>query len=260
MDPSDIVALGTVGKPHGLRGSFFWEGRTDLLDLSLFGHCLIKSPARKTVTQDDGYRSASPSVQGQVHLAKGHREHSGKKMGHQKRVSLERYCAPAERTPRWQPVTILECRWQGDFIVGRLHLAQTREQIEEWRGATIAIPSARLVSNPTRGVVYWADLLGRQVFSEDGRDLGVLGSFYNAGASDIAVIEAKDHILELPLVSDFVDLTQLSSGARPLAPGEPIAPKLIQVKRTYEQLEPLMTPVKTQNNFEKKPDQNGEDP
>jgi ribosomal 30S subunit maturation factor RimM len=238
-NPSELVTLGTVGKPHGLKGSFHWEGRSDLLDPSLFSYCLIKKHPQQAPSVDVTQLPQSEDADLPF------RNWGGKKKRFRipRRISRRQF----QTFPVWQKVSIQECRWQGDVIVGRLNIASTREQIEEWRGAEIKVDATHLVSRPERGVVYWADLIGRKVLSSDGRDLGVMDSLYNGGASDIGVIHGGSFQLEFPLVADFIELAQVSTPAD--------CP--IQLKLTYEQLEPLQTPTKSQEGRAIQPEMSG---
>lgn len=226
IDPSDLVTLGTVGKPYGLQGWFYWEGRTDLLDQGLFRSCYI----RKKFAQSP---EVSLGLEPKELLLKKNRNARKNQELFPREQPWETEGRPRQ-TPRvtstWQPLKITGCQWHGTLIIGRIESAQNRSQIEVWRGAEIAVAQQELVSIPQRGIFYWKDLIGRSIQSSDGKDLGLVKSIYNAGASDIAVIKGESLGLECPLVEEFIDLPAISvDQAGPLV-----------LRLTFNQLEPLL--------------------
>ena len=131
----------------------------------------------------------------------------------------------------WTPVSILQCQWHGHGIIGLCNQAQTRTEIESLRGSEILVEKRWLVSLPDQGVIYWNHLIGRKVQTCDRQDLGICENIYNAGASDIMEIVAGNCRLEIPLVPDFIDLTQLDMRAD----------QEIVLVASYSQIEPLVS-------------------
>lgn len=99
---------------------------------------------------------------------------------------------------------IEEVKYHKNMVLIKLKNIDTVEQAENLRNATIEIP--RKDATPLEeGTYYIADLLGMEVFTDEGELLGILQDIYNTGSNDIYVVknELGKQIL-LPGIEDVI--------------------------------------------------------
>lgn len=114
------------------------------------------------------------------------------------------WIGPAEETA--VKAKLVQSRWQGDRTVLRCSLSTSREQAEALTGQLIFAPQEK--ARPASGDGWvWGSLEGVMIIASDGETLGAVQHIYNAGASDIAVVEdAKGRRIDLPLIDDYFDI------------------------------------------------------
>jgi len=89
---------------------------------------------------------------------------------------------------RTHTIKVLQGRPQGKGIVAQLEGINDRDQAAELSGSEILIRRDQLP--PAReGEYYWSDLIGMQVNTLQGEDLGQVDHLLKTGANDVLVIE-----------------------------------------------------------------------
>jgi 16S rRNA processing protein RimM len=86
-------------------------------------------------------------------------------------------------------VRLVEWRWHGDRLVGRLEGIDDRDAALAINGAQISVPRTALPA-AADGTWYWADLIGSEVVNLEGTSLGRLADVMDNGAQDVMVLHA----------------------------------------------------------------------
>ena len=99
---------------------------------------------------------------------------------------------------------IEEIKYHKNFVLVKFKYINTVEDAETLRNYYIQVKRENL-GELEEGTYYIADLLGLDVYSEDGKLLGVLEDIYNTGSNDIYVVREKNgkQIL-LPAINDVI--------------------------------------------------------
>ena len=115
------------------------------------------------------------------------------------------------RDGRWERVRLVEGRRQGEALVARFDECTDRDQAALLVGAELAVTRDRLPA-PGQGEFYWADLVGLQVVTTGGVELGRVDHMMATGANDVMVV-AGDRERLLPFVpGQFVTEVDLAGG------------------------------------------------
>lgn len=69
-------------------------------------------------------------------------------------------------------------------------------------GCKVLIPEDMLIDLP-EGEYYWRDIIGLDVYSEDGKSLGRIESIFPTGSNDVYVCKGEREIL-LPAIADVI--------------------------------------------------------
>jgi len=105
---------------------------------------------------------------------------------------------------QWQLRKVLAGRLHGKGLVVQLEGCDDRDLAATLVKTEIAIPRAQL-PNAGSGEVYWQDLQGLQVSTQEAVDLGKIVSLMETGANDVLVIKAEDGQERLvPFIRDSV--------------------------------------------------------
>jgi len=88
----------------------------------------------------------------------------------------------------WYSLKVLNGRKQGKNIVAQLEGINTREQAEALKGVQIAIQERQLEVLP-ENEYYWKDLIGLNVETTQGIDLGKIDWIFNTGSNDVLTIK-----------------------------------------------------------------------
>jgi 16S rRNA processing protein RimM len=87
-------------------------------------------------------------------------------------------------------VNVVEGQLQGKTIVAQLADIDDRNQAESLMGWDIFITQDQLPKS-AKGEYYWSDLIGLQVETIDGIQLGVVDSLLETGANDVIVVQGE---------------------------------------------------------------------
>ncbi len=99
----------------------------------------------------------------------------------------------------WQPVELAEGRLHGKGVVARLAGCDDRDVAAGLIGSDIAILRSQL-QQAAPGEYYWADLIGLQVNTVDGVDLGTVDHLLETGSNDVLVVRQGKHERLIPFI------------------------------------------------------------
>lgn len=102
----------------------------------------------------------------------------------------------------WRSIEVESGQRQGKTVVAKLAGIDDRDAAAKLIGAEIAIPRARLPA-PAPGEVYWADLEGLAVRTDEGIALGTVSHLIETGANDVLVVKGDRERL-IPFIRDQV--------------------------------------------------------
>jgi 16S rRNA processing protein RimM len=111
----------------------------------------------------------------------------------------------------WQPRRVAEGRLHGKGIVVRLQGCEDRDAAEALLGARIAVQRDRL-PRLDAGEYYWTDLIGLEVETLEGIDLGRVSHLIETGANDVLVVRGDRERLIPFLPGRFVHEIDLDRG------------------------------------------------
>lgn len=110
-----------------------------------------------------------------------------------------------------QEMEIEEVKYSKNQVLLKLKGIETIEEAEKYRNCYLKLPREKAKKLP-EGTYFIADLIGLEVYTDEGSLLGKVDDIYNSGASDIYVI--KDELgkqILLPAIKEVikeVDLEQ----------------------------------------------------
>ncbi|MFD2164722.1 ribosome maturation factor RimM [Thalassotalea euphylliae] len=89
-----------------------------------------------------------------------------------------------------QAVDIVDWRKHNNGLIAKLAGIDDRDQAQRFVGAEIHVDAALLPDLP-EGEFYWRDLMGMQVVTDKGYDLGQVTDIMETGANDVLVVKAN---------------------------------------------------------------------
>ena len=116
------------------------------------------------------------------------------------------------RDGRWSGIGVAEGRAQGRSVVVRLDGCRSRGEASDYRGCEIAVERSRL-PDVEDGEFYWADLVGLQVATTGGVDLGEVERMMSTGANDVMVVQGGIERLIPYLPGTVVQSVDIERGA-----------------------------------------------
>ena len=103
-----------------------------------------------------------------------------------------------QRQGRWQAYRLLAGKRQGKTVIAQLEDVSDRDVAAELRDTRIAIRRSQLPS-AEEGHYYWSDLVGLQVVTTDGVELGEIDALMETGANDVLVVHEKTRTGQKPV-------------------------------------------------------------
>ena len=94
------------------------------------------------------------------------------------------------RGSEWIEVNLAQGREHGAGLVVTLQDCTDRDEAAQWLSAEIAVKRDQL-PEPKQGEYYWADLIGMQVRTTNGVDLGTISHLFETGANDVLVVKGE---------------------------------------------------------------------
>lgn len=99
---------------------------------------------------------------------------------------------------------IEEVKYHKNMVLLKFKGIDKVEEAENLRNAILKV-ERKDAAKLEEGSYYIADLLGMQVYTDEGEFLGVLEDIYNTGSNDIYVVKTKEHKqILLPAIQDVV--------------------------------------------------------
>ncbi len=87
-----------------------------------------------------------------------------------------------------QEMQIEKVKYSKNQVLLKLKGIETVEEAEKYRNCYLKLPRERAKKLP-EGTYFIADLIGLEVYTDEGNLLGTVNDIYNSGASDIYVIK-----------------------------------------------------------------------
>jgi 16S rRNA processing protein RimM len=103
----------------------------------------------------------------------------------------------------WRQVELAEGRLHGKGVVARLSGCDDRDVAAALIGSEIAIRRQQL-QQAASGEYYWADLIGLEVQTKDGVELGRVDHLMETGANDVLVVRQGKRERLIPYIRDQV--------------------------------------------------------
>ena len=113
----------------------------------------------------------------------------------------------------WQAFKLKQGKVHGKGIIAQLESCSDRDEAARLVGAVIAVDRSQLEELPEHEF-YWSDLVGLQVVTEQGDELGKVDRLFETGANDVLVIKTKDgqeHLIPY-VYGDVVTAVDLAAG------------------------------------------------
>ncbi len=107
------------------------------------------------------------------------------------------------RVDEWQPVKVAEGRLHGKGVVARLAGCDDRDVASGFVGSDIAILREQL-QQAAPGEYYWADLIGLEVSTVEGVDLGKVDHLLETGSNDVLVVLQGKRERLIPFIREQV--------------------------------------------------------
>lgn len=102
-----------------------------------------------------------------------------------------------QRGQKTYPVIVKEWQHQGEKLSIKIENCETPEQTRVFTGADIAIFRHQLPKLKA-DEYYWSDLEGLTVINQQGINLGIVESLFEAGENDVLVVKNGAHQLLIP--------------------------------------------------------------
>ncbi|MBC8019359.1 MAG: 16S rRNA processing protein RimM [Verrucomicrobia bacterium] len=104
----------------------------------------------------------------------------------------------------------------GKFIIGLTDFDDI-DQVKPLVGNELCLKRCQL-PKLTDDEYYWSDLIGLQVFTDDGTLLGKIAEIFETGSSDIYVVRNKKREYLIPAIVDVVKQVDLAGGKIVITP------------------------------------------
>ncbi|MCK4742853.1 MAG: ribosome maturation factor RimM [Sulfuriflexus sp.] len=116
-----------------------------------------------------------------------------------------------KRDGEWQSIKVKQGRKQGKGIVAKLESINDRDDAAALNGIEIAIKQSQLPDLP-KDEYYWSDLIGLEVETVTGVQLGKVAEMMATGANDVLIIKGDQEILIPFLQPDVVTEVDIKAG------------------------------------------------
>jgi 16S rRNA processing protein RimM len=102
-----------------------------------------------------------------------------------------------------RPFHIEWARVEGDFVILKLVGVDDAEAARALRGKDLSIPVEQAVELPPDSY-YWHQIVGMDVWSDDGRQLGSVSEVLRTGSNDVYVVSHGGKELLIPAIEDVI--------------------------------------------------------
>jgi len=107
--------------------------------------------------------------------------------------------------------TVKKIDLAGKFLFIELQGIDNKEQAEALLGCRVLLPENLFPQLP-ENEYYWHDIIGLQVYTQDGDFLGKIEAIFPTGSNDVYVCKNKDSEVLLPSIADVVTDIDLKKG------------------------------------------------
>lgn len=167
--PDDLVELGRIGEPYGLKG---W---LNVLPSSEEPEVLLKSK--------QWWVSRLPASEG---------------------VAARRVAQPRIEDLVFEPFRVLQSKPHSSRIVAHLEGIEQPELAAQFKGRRVYVSRARFPALP-EGEYYWVDLVGCSVVNQEKKVLGTVVQVVDHGAHPILVVKGRvEEDMLIPFVAAYV--------------------------------------------------------
>jgi len=120
---------------------------------------------------------------------------------------------------RLEPFEVTEARIHRKLVVVQLHGVDSIDQAERLVGGSVFVERTAL-PEPEEGEYYWADLIGLEVTTTEGKSVGEIVRIIPTKASDVLVIAAgvEEHLV--PATEEVIKEVDLVSRRMVISPQE----------------------------------------
>jgi len=110
-----------------------------------------------------------------------------------------------------EPFRIKTIRLEKRGFLVEMEGVETAEAAQKLIGCEISIPSDQLEALPD-DEFYWKDLIGLEVFTEEGVFLGKIETVFSTGSNDVYVCQGNEREILLPAIADVIREINLIKG------------------------------------------------
>lgn len=108
-----------------------------------------------------------------------------------------------DKAKRLTVATVQRCRPQGNFAIVGLKGVTTRNQSEELAGMQVWVDESHL-PELAESEFYWRDAMGCDVTTKDGQRIGILINLFDAGGTDMMVVQTDSGEVLIPGLAEFI--------------------------------------------------------
>jgi 16S rRNA processing protein RimM len=131
---------------------------------------------------------------------------------HYKKVVLQ--ASPGSGTKTYN---IVKSRKQGKLAIMQLEGIVSREEAENLQGSTVWVKKTDFPQLDA-GEYYWHQLIGLQVHTDTGSDLGKVAGLFSTGAYDVLVVTGGDREYLIPVQDEIISAVDEKNGELFIAP------------------------------------------
>lgn len=108
-------------------------------------------------------------------------------------------------------------RYQGKTLLIKLQGVNSRNDAAELQGAVLETPSSESPDLPS-GTFYHYQIVGLNVWTSDGRELGKVADIITTGSNDVYVVQTSDGEVLIPATPDVVTKVDMEAGTITIEP------------------------------------------
>jgi len=122
--------------------------------------------------------------------------------------------AASHAQPPARPLTIVDARRHGEFVLAQAEGISDRDGADALRGLRVCVPRSAFPKPPT-DAYYWVDLIGSSVANREGAALGTVVGLIETGAHAVLRVRAGEEGADaverlIPFVDAYVDEVDLA--------------------------------------------------
>lgn len=118
-----------------------------------------------------------------------------------------------------QPLTVASCRWHKGNAIIKIDTVDSPETAQKLKGQTVEIPSSQLEPLP-EGQYYHFQIIGLEVWTTEGEQLGKVTEILAAESNDIYVVHGNRGEILIPAIANVIQSVDLKQGRLTIEPIE----------------------------------------